>query len=344
MNRLLRRTLVRFVLYAALWLPTVCIAQTKDSIDHIVFSVPKDWESLSTESYRQLTFHNKDKTFCQLVIYQTQPSSGNKQTDFNTEWKELIEKNFTVLTFASPLNLKTKKGSSFQRLGAKATDQNGNKYYVQLNVFDCGNSIQSVIAVSNTQKDLQRYDSLWQSLIINIKQNKAGSSVTVNTPVSAEGKTIVGKWAKSASSLPQYQNGVLVNLVNAGYHKGQYDFKANGTYTFHGESQFSSNDFALTDEKGTYTVTGNQLNLSPASSYTRKVDLNGTLKKTEQLPLTKRTYRWALHYFEGIQETNLVLSAVAENMLDGGYGSSSQFPNSFLYSREFIPEWRFKIQ
>src|SRR6185503_3193830 len=136
-------------------------------------------------------------------------------------------------------------------------------------------------------------------------------SLHLTTPASVSiNEKLLGKWAKSASSPPQYQNGTLVNLVNAGYHKGQYEFKADGTYSFHGESQFSSNDYGLTEEKGNYSVSGNQITLSPTSATIRKMDANGSLKKSENLPLSKRVYSWQLQYFEGINETNLVLSGI----------------------------------
>jgi hypothetical protein len=503
-------------------------ASTSEIIDNISLQIPAGWQLNKQTGFTQLTYSNtQQKSFCQAAFYAAQPSTGDKQKDFENEWKEIVEKNFTVLTFASPEKLKDKKGNSFLRKGAKGTDKGGNKYYVQLNVFDCNKSIQSVLVVSGTQQQLQQYESSWQSLISEVKKDNTGIKTTsvlttdaipppdkkivgiwgkvysvigaytndlstnlafsgykrgqyafktdgtysfqgenwggtvnnekfklknnkeyglideigtyqqtgnklkimplknmyrvvqedgkllrsenlalekreytwqtyyavgmeetrlvltansenffdgdfstyepavsfpksfgyalnksmffkfqplnLTTPASAAiNEKILGKWAKSASSPPQYQNGTVVNLVNAGYHKGQYEFKPDGTYSFHGESQFSSNDFGLTDEKGNYLVSGNQVILTPSSATIRKVDANGALKKSENLPLSKRVYSWQLHYFEGINETNLVLSGISENMVDGGYGSNSQFPNSFLYSREFLPEWRFK--
>ena len=131
-------------------------------------------------------------------------------------------------------------------------------------------------------------------------------------------------------------------MVNSGYHKVQYDFKTDGTYTAHGESQFSSNDFSITDENGTYTLKNDQLIISPSGGKIVKVDANRNIKKTETLNLSKRTYTWKTEYFSGINETDLVLSGVGENIIDGGFASNAQFPKSFLYSREFMPEWRFK--
>lgn len=320
------------------------VAQTKDSLDNLVFAVSTDWKPTHSESYKQYTFYGKDKSFCQLTIFKAQPSSGNKTTDFQNEWKELVEKNFSVFTLASPTVINN-KGVSFQRLGAKAVGADGNKYYVQLNVYDCGSAVQSVIAVSGTQKSLQQYDSLWQKLIAGVKKNKATTPTVVTTQSTPPAdKTIVGTWGKSSSSPSAYTNGVLTNLAYSGYTKGEYNFKADGSYTFQGESwggYMNSTEYRLTDEKGSFTVNGSTLQLIPSRSLYRVVNGEGALKSSQTLPLDKRTYTWQTHYYEGLGETSLILTTAKENAVDGGFSQSSVFPNSFIYSPGKKLEFRF---
>src|SRR5688572_21963964 len=115
-------------------------SQTTDSVDHIVLRIPSVWQINKQQTFTELKYTSSDKKyFCQIAVYQAVAARDQKSA-FQTEWKELVEKNFTVFTLAEPTLLKTKQGSSFQRLGAKALDRNGNKYYVQLNVYDCGSS------------------------------------------------------------------------------------------------------------------------------------------------------------------------------------------------------------
>lgn len=54
------------------------------------------------------------------------------------------------------------------------------------------------------------------------------------------------------------------------------------------------------------------------------------------------TYRWRLHHFEGLGETQLVLQTPRETARDGGFSSSGLFPNSYLYSPNANLEWRFQ--
>lgn len=343
-TELLPKASIRFLLLSTIFVQTTR-AQIKDSLDNLVFAVNNDWRLSHSESYKQFTFYGKDKSFCQLTVYKAQPSSGNKTTDFQTEWKELVEKNFSVFTLASPMLKKSSKGIPYQRLGAKAVGSDGNKYYVQLNVFDCGNSIQSVVAVSGTQKQLQGYDSAWQKLITGIKKNTATTSAIVNTQsVPPTDKTIVGSWHKSASSPSAYTNGVVTNLAYSGYTKGEYNFQTDGSYTFQGESwggYMNSTEYRLIDEKGSFTVTGNTLQLTPSKSLYRVVDEEGILKSSQNLPLDKRTYTWKTHYYEGLNETSLILTATKENAIDGGFSQTSLFPNSFIYDPGKKLEFRF---
>jgi hypothetical protein len=327
-----------------LFIPVWSYAQTTDSVDNIVLKVPASWQVSRQQTFTQYTLFDKNiKSFCQLTIYQQQPSTNNKQKDFENEWKELIEKNFTMVTLVKPVAMKDKKGNSFLRYGASGVAGDGNKYFVQLNMYDCGASIQSVIAVSGTKEHLSRYDSLWQGLITKVKRQNTSTvnAANNNTAPAAIDAKLIGSWEKTSSSPSAYTNGVLTNPGYAGYTKGRYDFRQDGTYVFQSESSSNSTEYRLIDEKGTYAISGNKLTISPSNSLYRVVDDKGKLKKSEKIPANKRTYTWQTHYFEGLQETALILGAGKENVIDGGFSVNEAFPNSFIYSPGKTIEFRF---
>lgn len=165
-----------------------------------------------------------------------------------------------------------------------------------------------------------------------------GGSTGRPTTGAAENK-IVGVWSISAG------NHAGTNLVtNAGYSKGQYQFKPDGTYAFKSERWFGyarSKEFYTTEESGTYTVSGDTLTVSPKTSKTTLRSPEGVVQKTQNNPLERVTYKWQLHHFEGIDETQLVLRPPKETARDGGFSSSTLFPNSYLYSPSANLEWRF---
>ncbi len=327
-------------------------AQVMDSVDNIILKIPASWKVDKNATFTQMTLFDKQKkSFCQLAVYQQQPASGDPRADFKKEWNDLVLVYFKTDAVINPVPMKSTKGAKYLSFGSVATNvADGKPYYVQLNMYDCGKAVQSIMMISGTRKLLQSFDSSWQSLIVAVKKNSEYSTVasTSTTNPASIDKQLLGLWGKSQSSPPQYRNGVLVNLTNNGYYKSQYDLKADGTYSLHGESwggQINSNELILIDESGTFEIKGDQFILSPLKSKATTVDRgNGNIKKTENLAAVKRVYSWQLYHFEGINETQLVLKANKENRFDGGFASNEAFPNSFLFSKQYKPEWKWLLK
>lgn len=192
-------------------------------------------------------------------------------------------------------------------------------------------------------------------LVLRVDVNKvtfSGNNLSIaaaETASSTSGSTdnkIVGVWSKSASS-PSGMAGTIDGtqklMTNAGYYKGQYEFKPGGTYTFKGENwggYYRSNEFWTTEESGAYSVSGDSLTVTPRASKKTLRNRDGVVQKSQNNQLEKVTYKWRLHYFEGLNETNLILQATQETMRDGGFSGNSNFQNSFLYGPGG-KEWRF---
>lgn len=166
-----------------------------------------------------------------------------------------------------------------------------------------------------------------------------------NSVSAASGATdhrLVGTWNKSSSSPWGLSPGRV--STNAGYFKGQYEFNPDGTYFFKGESwggYLRSDEFTTIEERGRYAINGNELKIAPATSSATVRNSSGVVKTKRNLPLESVAYKWSLHYFEGIGETNLVLQPAQPTARDGSYAGNSDFPNSYLYSKNGKLEWRF---
>ncbi|MGB8192371.1 MAG: hypothetical protein WCF67_10655 [Chitinophagaceae bacterium] len=341
-----------FTVFAIFW-TLLAYAQTVDSIDNIILKIPVSWQINKQASFTELKYFDSNKRgFCMLAVYNAVAAPGDKKAAFQTEWRELIEKNFSVSTTAGPVTLKTKSGNSFQRSGSDATDKGGNQYYVQLNVYDCGPTVQSIMAISNSRKQLELYDSLWQSLIVGIKKQKINPGTTTNTPSATTSAKLppanvifTARWGKSEAPIGAYSNDGLVNLAFSGYKRCEYNFKPDGTYTFQGENwggQVNSQKFrlkndkeyGLIDEVGTFKVSGNQLVITPSKNVYRVVTKDGKVQRTESLGLQKRTYTWQTYYAIGMEETRLVLTASKPNTIDGDFSTyepAVSFPDSYCY-------------
>lgn len=164
-------------------------------------------------------------------------------------------------------------------------------------------------------------------------------SQTGNT---AQGNKVLGEWSKSSSS----PWGVAPTdvVTNAGYYKSLYTFNGDGTYTYKAESwggYSRSNEFWTIEESGTYKADDELLTIMPKVSKATLRNREGDVSKTLNNELEKVTYKWSLHYFEGINENQLVLQTDTETKRDGMFTPNELFRNSYLFSSKNNIEWRF---
>jgi predicted secreted protein len=89
-----------------------------------------------------------------------------------------------------------------------------------------------------------------------------------------------------------------------------------------------ANEFWMTEEQGGYTVAGDLLTVVPKKSINTVKNRKGVVVRTQNNALETTGYRWTLHYFAGLQETQLVLQTRAETNRDGAFASNDLFPNS----------------
>ncbi len=166
----------------------------------------------------------------------------------------------------------------------------------------------------------------------------SGAAATAAAAPAAAGG-VVGVWSLSASN-----HAGSSMATNAGYYKGQYQFRPDGTYAFKSERWFGyarSREFYTTEESGTYAVEGDSLTVAPKASKTTLRNPEGVVQKVQNNQPERVTYRWRLHHFEGLGETQLILQPPRETARDGGFSSNSLFPNSYLYGPGGKLEWRF---
>jgi len=97
----------------------------------------------------------------------------------------------------------------------------------------------------------------------------------------------------------------------------------------------------MTEEQGTYTVAGDVLTVIPKRSITTVKNREGVVLRTQNNALETTAYRWTLHYFAGLQETQLVLQTRAETNRDGAFASNDLFPHSYILGQKYHPEWKF---
>lgn len=169
---------------------------------------------------------------------------------------------------------------------------------------------------------------------LNVQGATAAAPTTVAAPAN---NALIGTWTTAVSST----SSVGSLTPNFGSMRLRYIFNPDGTYSFKSERQFSAQRWWTTEESGTFSVNGDSVTITPRVSKATLRNLNGVVQETRANQLEKVTYKWTTHYFEGIQETNLVLEPPQATNRDGILGSNSLFPRAYLYTPGDRLEWRY---
>jgi hypothetical protein len=336
------------LLIAGAALLLLCIgsfAQTSESFDIATFQPPKGWTKEAGHNSLQVATADKaDGTYCLVSLFKAIPALASPDENFKASWNTIVKEavavneNAQMIPAANKEDWKAVGGySPFEKDGEKGVA-------VLVNISGYGKMV-NVLILTNTQK----YEPAMTAFLESISLKAPVAEPAQPASNAADNASIVGVWGAAASGLRSYD----VSSGVSGYVKKQYTFNPNGTYEFLIKTfTYTSPHLLFTKETGTYQLTGNSLTIIPQKSFIqawtkgtvtesdgrRSVTDNwGTLVSTQNRKLEKVMYKITKHYFSGIQEWQLILSANATNDRDGPFTTNSNFPNSWLYGTQKFP-------
>lgn len=325
-----------------LFMPQTTFCQT-EKLDIVEYTPPNGFTKTPKDGAVTYSYVNQSRTgFCIITVYASSASAGTAAKDFSKAWSELV-----VKPFKAEANPKTQIQSSdgWQAIaGGSAIEEQGAKAYAILTVFSGFGKTASVLGVITDESFAAQLEAFTQS----IKLDKtAAANPGPRAPVNSDRQSgsadkLVGSWSTSNSGTRGLdQSG---NVLNSGYYKRQYNFNQDGSYTFKAErwqGYTKANEYWMTEEVGSYTVAGDLLTVTPKRSITTVRNREGVALRTQKNALETTAYRWTLHYFAGLQETQLVLQTGAETNRDGAFASNDLFPKSYILGQKYHPEWKF---
>ncbi len=269
-------------------------------------------------------------TFCQLALYAARPMSQAPAAEAAFEWKNVVEKMFQATEIKRLGRGKSRSALPYEATGAAVRTANGDAFYAILYVVTPAKVVSSVLVLSNTADTIAGCDGVVKAFL---------DSLTVEgtpapPPSAPPGVSPAGRWATSVAGNPNDGSPSI---------RRQYTLAGDGTYRYHSETwggAYRPDEWMIIDEVGRYAVAGDKLTIDPTSAK-GVIRSKQAVKKTIDVPLEKVTYDWRLHYFAGIQESNLVLRPPAKTRRDGEFALSDQFPSSYLLSAKYEPDWQF---
>lgn len=314
-------------------------AQTK-TLDVISFAIPKGWQQQQNEGGIQLSISNQSGGYAVAVVTKTRVSSSSANDNFTGDWNTLVKKSVQVNSAPVMQDPVTENGWQVISGGANYSENGGTGMATLLTATAGGNTV-SVVLMTNTREYQDQLTGFINSVKLAAPSQNTGAAG--GSAGDATANQLLGIWGQYASE--SYAGAGGTSNLTAGYDWREYYFNADGSYQFLQKniSYLYQNEIVFAYEKGTYTLTGNQLTITPKSGTVESwskagSDKAGKLLKTEKRTLEPVMYTINFHYFSGIQKTNLVLQYSKPTVRDGAFSTNGSFPNAWLYARPFTPD------
>lgn len=303
----------------------------KDTFDIISYTAPKGWKKETTNTAVSYSFINNSKrTWCQLAIYKSTASKGNIDADFESEWDGLVAKNENIMAGPEKNEVEEADGWKIVSGGGKALFNNADMM-ILMTTFSGYNTCISVVAKTNSAvylKDIENFNGT-------IELQKPESNINEPTSQDKSNSVIVGLWGF-------YDSETYGNNLTGGYFRKEYLFYEDGTYLYRKKDWSTTvKEILFVNETGTYTVSGNQLTLSPhqgngewwSKPASQRTDEWGNRLKAAVHKLETTTYTFELEYLSGMGKTYLTLKCGNATERDGKKSKQNNSINEFRYQQ-----------
>ncbi|MFT3979284.1 MAG: lipocalin family protein [Ferruginibacter sp.] len=292
----------------------------------VSYSAPKSWQQQQNDGGIQLSVADK-KTggYAIIVITKATSSAASGNENFNNDWNRLVKTSVQMNgepVMQAPTN---ENGWDIISGGANYTDGGNTGMATLLTATGGGQSV-SIVLMTNAKQ----YQNDLLAFINSVELTKITNTEQPNT--SKTNTAIAGNWSYSVSER-------TYGALSPGYSTKQYNFKEDGTYIYQHKFFSSSMRVLLFQyESGTYSVSGNQLTISPQSGANEEwsqqsahPDQWDKLVKKDKRKLEKVAYTFTLHYYSGINETNLILQASKPTEREGSFSTIPGYSNGWAF-------------
>lgn len=323
------------------------------------FSAPKGYAAKQDGNH--IVYTRSKPTFCTVALFQARPMNDTLEAERETEWHDVIELNFTAVGVRRGSTMQPRAALGVQPTSATLRDAEGNKLAARHYLVTAPGMVGSVLLLSDTRTALARCEPTVRALLRSLELDGAAM---IQADPEARVETPVGRWTARTGAVDEPTGGAASDTAGAPADDADdapavdapegaaaavqplppssirtYNFAADGTYRFHGEVKggaLLAGQVQLLDERGTYTVTGNQLTLLPrtAASVLRDQD---TVTPGKKVQLEKVTYTWAKLYFAATNTWALVLTPPKKTARDGELSTNPRYATSYVYAEVSAP-------
>ncbi len=157
----------------------------KETFDLVTYSPPKEWKKDENVNIVTFSFANsQDKTWCRIGIVKSTNSKGSIEQDFNSEWAELVAKQYNITAAPQTSQISEANGWKIQS-GSGQFTFNTTKAAAILTTFSGYGRCVSILATTGSQRYLDDIEGFISHIELKIPDG--------NQVVPEETKTIPAK-------------------------------------------------------------------------------------------------------------------------------------------------------
>ncbi|HNO00965.1 MAG TPA: hypothetical protein PKN06_11915 [Chitinophagaceae bacterium] len=310
----------------------------KETFDVFTYQPIKNWNQEKTD--KSVTFTSMDEAkgaFCIIRLYPSLDGDADSKINFDNSWKSIVQEPLGAGD-AKMEDISAEDGWKLQT-GSAQFNKDGLAGIAMLVTATNSSKMVNMLVMFNADSYTKALNDFISSIKLSaVAAKNNNTSIRNNQPVSnSNNSSIVGLWTNYILETTGYNVGGMPQYT-AGYLRKEYQFNANGTYTFRNKQWLTkAADITFLYETGSYTVNGNQLTIIPANGkggFWAKTNSSkewGKLKKYTDYKLEKTTYT-----FEIINDptygNGIILKPGKPTNRDGGKFNAPNDPYEFRYS------------
>ncbi len=296
----------------------------KETFDVTSYTVPPGWQKQATDRGVQLAVTDgRTGGYALAIISPALPARGTAAENFSRQWASLVQG--TVAGAGEPTLAPPAQSNGWEIVSGTGsyTDRGGRGGAILLCATGYGRTT-AVILMTNTSQFQNDIAALIQSLDLARPAANGPPAAPAAAP-SAGPATLAGLWTYNLlESNGRFANGTP--MYTAGYFRREYQLNADGTYRFRLKNwSVFQKEILFVVETGTWKARGNQLALTPAASQAGWWAKAASGRTTEWGPRLRAgewkaeavTYTFELHYYSGMNETDLLLTPAQPTERDG---------------------------
>jgi hypothetical protein len=277
--------------YSLFLLAAGSLLAQQQSFDAFTYTPPPGYSQRAHA--RMVEFSRVDqqkKYYCQIGIYQAQPSTGSARQDFDAEWKAVVASQFKVAGKVDTRDHKLPNAPESVFGVADATGSNGNKVINTLFVVRFPGRYVGILFNTPNDEAFQACQKDAINMAASVQLTGSPAPVAAPAPASLPGSP-VGTWERvTASQIATRYNPFTkqwesdpVAAMNQFRQVRRFRFEANGQYEFELDAEdYNRSQRSRVFERGTYTIDNGSIRFRPVEMQ------DGKGPRGQNPPMAKR--------------------------------------------------------